>query len=69
MADEPQVMTAEQAAAYLQLDPETVRVLLRQGKMPGNRIGRRWRIPKADVDAYLRGEWKPPQKKQVEPAE
>lgn len=39
------LLTAEEAAAHLRLHPCTVRRLLRQGRLPGARIGRDWRIP------------------------
>jgi excisionase family DNA binding protein len=44
------ILTAEQAAEYLQLDPETVRRAARRGELPGARIGRRWRFRKQDLD-------------------
>ncbi|MBE3575925.1 MAG: helix-turn-helix domain-containing protein [Firmicutes bacterium] len=33
----------------------TVRRLLRQGVLPGRKVGKEWRIRKPDLDAYLRG--------------
>ena len=45
-----EILTAEQAAEYLQLDPETVRRAARRGELPGARIGRRWRFRKQDLD-------------------
>ena len=53
----PDVMTVEDAAAYLQMHPETVREKLRTQELPGRKIGRTWRLLKADLDAYLRGEF------------
>jgi excisionase family DNA binding protein len=48
-------MTPEAAAEYLQLHLDTVRRLLRQGKLPGVKVGRQWRISKASLDKYLHG--------------
>ena len=48
-----EILTVEQAAEYLQLDPETVRRAARRGELPGARIGRRWRFRKEDLDALF----------------
>jgi len=54
------VLTPEQAAKVLQLSPRTVYSYLRQGKLPGRKIGgRRWRILEEDIRAYIRGDWPP----------
>ncbi len=44
------VLTPEEAAAYLRVNPQTVYRLLRAGKCPGVKIGRQWRIRRADLD-------------------
>lgn len=49
-------LSAEQAAEYLHLHLDTVRRLLRQGVLPGRKVGKEWRIRKPDVDAYLDGD-------------
>jgi excisionase family DNA binding protein len=48
-----EILTVEQVAEYLQLDPETVRRAARKGELPGARIGRRWRFRKEDLDALF----------------
>jgi excisionase family DNA binding protein len=51
-------LTVEQAADEIQVHPETVRRLLRTGKLRGHRLGGRkagWRIAMSDVVAYLSG--------------
>jgi len=48
-------MTPDQAAEYLHLHRDTVRRLLRQGTLPGRKVGKQWRIRKHDLDAYLSG--------------
>ena len=47
------VMTPEQVAEYLQLDKETVYRLIRDRKLAATRIGRAYRIPRADLDAFM----------------
>jgi excisionase family DNA binding protein len=48
-----EIMTPEQVADYLQLNMDTVYRLIRSHKLPAAKIGRAYRIPKADVDAFL----------------
>ncbi len=50
---EHQLLTVEEAAAHLRVNPQTVYRLLRAGKLPGVRVGRQWRVRRADLDAYL----------------
>ena len=52
---EHDLMTCEEAAAYLRLHTRTVGRLLAQGKLPGVKVGRQWRLRRTDLDAYLRG--------------
>lgn len=49
-------LSAEQAAEYLHLHLDTVRRLLRRGLLPGRKVGKKWRIRKPDLDAYLSGD-------------
>ena len=42
---EVSILTAQEAAAMLRMSESTVRRLIRQGKLPGTRIGRDYRIP------------------------
>lgn len=44
-----------EAAAYLKVNPQTIYRNLRRGRLPGNKIGRQWRIRKKDLDRYLAG--------------
>lgn len=53
-ADE--VMTTEEAAAYLKISVRTLKSLRVAGEgPPGARIGRQWRYSKAALDAWLAG--------------
>jgi excisionase family DNA binding protein len=50
-----EVLTSKDAAKLLRLNPETVRRLLREGLLPGRKVGlRQWRIRRVDLDEYLR---------------
>lgn len=49
----PEIMTPEQAAAYLQVDRETIYRYIRQGKLAASRLGRAYRIPKRSLELLL----------------
>jgi excisionase family DNA binding protein len=50
-----EVLTPKEAARILRLNLETVRRLLREGLLPGRKVGlRQWRIRRVDLDEYLR---------------
>jgi len=52
----PKVLTVEEAAAYLHVHRSTIYRLLRQGKLPGFRIGSDWRFNVEEIDRWrLRG--------------
>lgn len=48
--------TVQQAAQQLQSAPATVRKLIHGKQLHAVRVGRRWRIPKESLDAFLQGE-------------
>ena len=53
-----QLLTVADVADRLRIDPETVRVWLRTGKLRGSRIGGKragWRIPKSEVERLALG--------------
>jgi excisionase family DNA binding protein len=52
-AETGQVMTVDQVADYLQLNRLTVYRYVREGKIPAARIGKLYRLFKADVDWFL----------------
>jgi len=54
-----QILTVDEAAQHLKVRPETVRRLLSQGRLPGNKVGRAWRIPEGALMTFLRGEEEP----------
>lgn len=53
------ILTAEQAAEKLQLTPKTIRKLLKEGQMPGRKVGREWRVLETDIERWVSGEQRP----------
>ena len=55
MADE--LLTVPEVAAMLRLDEQTVRKWLREGTLPGFRLGNNrkagWRVRRSELDDYL----------------
>ncbi len=48
------LLTTEEVAYILGLSPFTIRRLLREGELPGKKVGKRqWRIQRSDLDKYL----------------
>jgi excisionase family DNA binding protein len=52
-ANHQDLLTLDEAAAYLRVHRRTMGRLLRQGAVPGTKIGRQWRVRAADLDAVL----------------
>lgn len=49
----PDILTPDQAAAYLQVDRETIYRFIRDGKLVASKLGRAYRIPKRSIDLLL----------------
>jgi excisionase family DNA binding protein len=49
----PNILTPEQAAAYLQVKRETVYRYIREGKLVASKLGRTYRIPRPSLDLLL----------------
>ncbi|HET6312699.1 MAG TPA: helix-turn-helix domain-containing protein [Chloroflexia bacterium] len=48
------ILTVEEVAERLKLNPFTIRRLLREGVLQGSKVGKRqWRIQLRDLEAYL----------------
>ncbi len=48
------LLSTDEVAHILGLSPFTVRRLLREGELPGRKVGKRqWRVRRADLDEYL----------------
>lgn len=54
MAKKPDdVLTIEELAAYLKIPKSTLYKLVREGKIPSQKIGRHWRFRKGAIDNWL----------------
>ena len=51
--DPPEIMNAEQAGQFLQLDEQNVIELAEAGKLPGRRLGPVWRFSREALVAWL----------------
>jgi excisionase family DNA binding protein len=49
----PEVLTARQAAEFLQTSRDTLIRKARAGQIPAAKLGREWRFRKSDLDAWL----------------
>lgn len=47
------VLTIEELAAYLKIPKSTLYKLVREGKIPSQKIGRHWRFRKGAIDRWL----------------
>ncbi len=64
------LMTVEQVAAYLQLNKLTVYKYVRSGELPAVRLGRSFRVRRADVEEFLEARKVAPKRAaQPQPAE
>ena len=46
--------TVEEVAGYLRLEPETIRVMAREEKIPAIKVGRVWRFKKNSLNVWLK---------------
>jgi excisionase family DNA binding protein len=54
LTPDERLLTVEDVAERLALSPFTVANMLRAGTLPGMKVGHLWRVPVADLDAYIR---------------
>lgn len=47
-----EVLTPEEVAAELKMAPKTVKDWLRDGKLPGKKYGRFWRVLRSDLEKF-----------------
>lgn len=53
---EDELLTVEEASKRVKMHPVTVRRLLRDGQLPGRKVGvRQWRVSAAALKAYIEG--------------
>jgi excisionase family DNA binding protein len=55
LKEDPDVLTATEAAALLRVSTKTVLALAREGALPGEKVGRAWRFLRPELFGYLRG--------------
>jgi excisionase family DNA binding protein len=56
----PKMLTVEEVAIALHLSDQTVWRYVRTGKLPANKIGRRYLIPETAVEEMLEPKLEPP---------
>jgi excisionase family DNA binding protein len=54
-ASVPDVMTLEEAAAYLKVSPDDVQALIDEGQISARKIGAQYRISKGVIDQFMAG--------------
>jgi excisionase family DNA binding protein len=50
---EPDILTIEQVAKYLKLQPQTIYKWAQEGQIPAAKVGKEWRFRKAILDEWL----------------
>lgn len=53
MSTDSEVLTLDEAAAYLRVHPRTLRMKARAGTIPGAKIGKVWRFHRRQLEAWL----------------
>lgn len=53
MGVEDEVLTAEEAALLLKISEKTLLRLVRDGDLPGQKVGRAWRFCRTELIGYL----------------
>ena len=48
-----QIFTTREAAEYLKVSPQAMEKYLREGKVPGKKVGKQWRISQLALDFWL----------------
>jgi len=53
--EEGDVFTIDELAAYLKVSKSTLYKVVREGKVPCQKVGRHWRFRKTAIDRWLEG--------------
>jgi excisionase family DNA binding protein len=48
------LLTVDEVAQYLRLEPGTIRAMARRGELPAVKVGRMWRFKKSSLIEYLK---------------
>ena len=51
------VLTIKELSAYLKIPMSTLYKLVREGKIPSQKVGRHWRFRKETIDRWLDETW------------
>jgi excisionase family DNA binding protein len=54
MASEDQIFTIKELSEHLRVHPTTIYRLLRQGRLPGFRVGSNWRFSREAIEQWER---------------
>ncbi len=57
-----EIMTPREAAEYLSVHVRTIYRLVKNGEIPGRKVGGSWRFRKDALDEWLSGRENPPRK-------
>jgi len=52
---EKEILTIEEAAAYLQIGKRSIYKLAKEGKIPGKKVLNKWRFEKESLRAWVSG--------------
>lgn len=53
-AESDDVLTIDTLAEYLKISKSTLYKLVQDGRLPGQKVGKRWRFHKSAIDDWLR---------------
>jgi excisionase family DNA binding protein len=59
MASSEEILTITELSAHLRVHPTTIYRLLREGRIPGFRVGSAWRFSRAAIEVWEHGQGKP----------
>jgi excisionase family DNA binding protein len=53
MTSDDEILTCDEASAFLKVSNKTVLKLARDGELPGQKVGRAWRFSRSELVAYV----------------
>jgi excisionase family DNA binding protein len=56
MASSEEILTISELSAHLRVHPTTIYRLLREGRIPGFRVGSAWRFSRAAIEVWEHGQ-------------
>ena len=54
----PEVMTTDDVMDYLKISRKTLMKLIKEGSIPGRKVGKNYRYLKSEIEKYLKGDSK-----------